>query len=333
MGGVGPGVVAALSAAVAFNYYDLTPERAWSFSGTSLLRTTVVLSVGLFVTWLCNRQRIIGHRLHLALQSLQSRTDALMEAQQASNSVAWTFSLPDRTVQWAEGGAEIFGRPFADFASPEAPFDLILPEDRAHNDQMLDQAIAIGQSVRVEFRVRWPNGELHWIESRGTTSPNNPNLWRGVAIDITDRKNAELALIRSEKLAAIGRLSATIAHEINNPLEAVTNLIYLAGLDQELHPQTRAFLLQADRELGRLASIARHTLTFVRPGTSTGPLRVLRSRKASSPSFSPNAWPAATKSACIARPTRTSPSLATISVKSSPTSSPTPATPSPAPAA
>jgi PAS domain S-box-containing protein len=274
LGGIGPGVVAAVSAAVAFNYYDLTPERAWSLGGMSLLRTAVVLSVGLFVAWLCHRQRIIGHRLHLALQSLQSRTDALVEAQQASNSVAWTFSLPDRTVQWAEGGAEIFGRPFADFASPEAPFDLILPEDRAHNDQMLDQAIAIGQSVRVEFRVRWPNGELHWIESRGTTSPNNPNLWRGVAIDITDRKNAELALIRSEKLAAIGRLSATIAHEINNPLEAVTNLIYLAGLDQELHPQTRAFLLQADRELGRLASIARHTLTFVRPGTSTGPLRV-----------------------------------------------------------
>ena len=274
LGGSGPGVVAAISAAVAFNYYDLAPERTWSLSGTSLLRTAVVLSVGLFVAWLCNRQRVIGHRLHLALQSLQSRTDALMEAQQASNSVAWTFRVPDRTVQWAEGGAAIFGRPFSDFATPEAPFDLILPDDRARNDQMLDHAIATGQPIRIEFRVRWPNGELHWLESRGTTSAHNPNLWRGVAIDITERKNAELALIRSEKLAAIGRLSATIAHEINNPLEAVTNLIYLAGLDQELHPQTRAFLLQADRELGRLASIARHTLTFVRPGTSSGPLRV-----------------------------------------------------------
>jgi PAS domain S-box-containing protein len=274
LGGIGPGVVAVVSTAVAFNYYDLTPERAWSFSGTSLLRTVVVLSVGLFVTWLCNRQRVIGHRLHFALESLQSRTDALMEAQQASNSVAWTLSVPDRTVQWAEGGAEIFGRPFADFANPQAPFDLILPEDRVRNDQMLDHAIVTGQPISVEFRVRWPNGELHWLESRGTTSPHNPNLWRGVAIDITDRKNAELALIRSEKLAAIGRLSATIAHEINNPLEAVTNLIYLAALDQELHPQTRAFLLQADRELGRLASIARHTLTFVRPGASNGPMRV-----------------------------------------------------------
>jgi PAS domain S-box-containing protein len=271
--GMGPGIVSTISASIAFNYYALAPERAWSFNGTGLLRTAIVLSLGLFVTWLCNRQYVIGNRLRLALESLQSRTDALTEAQQGSNSVAWTFSIPDRTVRWAEGGAEIFGRPFADFPTPEAPFDLILPEDRMRNDQMMDRAIASGQPVRVEFRVRWPNGEIHWLESRGTTSPHNPNLWRGVAIDITDRKNAELALIRSEKLAAIGRLSATIAHEINNPLEAVTNLIYLAAMDPELHPQTRAFLQQADRELGRLASIARHTLTFVRPRTANGPMR------------------------------------------------------------
>jgi signal transduction histidine kinase len=119
-----------------------------------------------------------------------------------------------------------------------------------------------------EYRVRWPNGEIHWLESRGTPSPVDTGIWRGVTIDVTDRKNAELALIRSEKLAAIGRLSATIAHEINNPLEAITNLLFLALSDQHIHPETRRFLEQADEELRRLASIARHTLTFARTTTS-----------------------------------------------------------------
>lgn len=50
----------------------------------------------------------------------------------------------------------------------------------------------------------------------------------GVYIDITDRRTAELALRQNEKLAAVGRLASTISHEINNPLEATTNLLYLA---------------------------------------------------------------------------------------------------------
>jgi signal transduction histidine kinase len=78
-------------------------------------------------------------------------------------------------------------------------------------------------------------------------------------------------LLRSEKLAAIGLLSATIAHEMNNPLEAVTNLLYLCSADASLSPKTREYLAGADQEVRRLASIARHTLTFARPRSSSGP--------------------------------------------------------------
>lgn len=82
-----------------------------------------------------------------------------------------------------------------------------------------------------------------------------------IGVDITERKRAENALVQNEKLAAVGRLAASIAHEINNPLEAVTNLLYLArntSSDEE-----RAFYLStADEELQRVAAIANQTLRF-----------------------------------------------------------------------
>jgi signal transduction histidine kinase len=74
---------------------------------------------------------------------------------------------------------------------------------------------------------------------------------------------AQEALRRSEKLAVTGRLAASIAHEINNPLEAVTNLLYLIRLSPE-SGQTAKYLAEAEQELARVAEIARQTLRFYR---------------------------------------------------------------------
>ena len=76
------------------------------------------------------------------------------------------------------------------------------------------------------------------------------------------REEAELALRRTEKLAAAGRFAATIAHEMNNPLAAVMNLVYLAQSQGTLDPETRALLSQAQQELKRVAHISRQTLSF-----------------------------------------------------------------------
>lgn len=84
------------------------------------------------------------------------------------------------------------------------------------------------------------------------------------AIDITERKRAQEALVRSEKLASLGRMAATIAHEINNPLEGVMNLLYLANSTQDLPPLTRQYLEMASEELNRVAHITRQSLGFYR---------------------------------------------------------------------
>ena len=74
---------------------------------------------------------------------------------------------------------------------------------------------------------------------------------------------AQEALRRSEKLAVTGRLAASIAHEINNPLEAVTNLLYLIRSSPDSQ-QALKYLEQADQELARVAEITRQTLRFYR---------------------------------------------------------------------
>ena len=79
--------------------------------------------------------------------------------------------------------------------------------------------------------------------------------------DITEVKRAESALLQSEKLAAVGRLAASIAHEINNPLESVMNLIYLAR-QRAANDETSEFLDLADQELRRVSIIANQTLRF-----------------------------------------------------------------------
>ena len=81
---------------------------------------------------------------------------------------------------------------------------------------------------------------------------------------------AEEALRQTEKLTAAGRLAATVAHEINNPLEAVTNLLFLARSDTSLSEETRSYLAMANKELDRAAHVARQTLGFYRDTAAPG---------------------------------------------------------------
>jgi two-component system, chemotaxis family, CheB/CheR fusion protein len=92
--------------------------------------------------------------------------------------------------------------------------------------------------------------------------------------DITARKFAETALIRSEKLAASGRLAAALAHEINNPLQAITNLMTLLGQSAELDAQAREYVTLASNELNRIVHLIRQTLGFYQEAASPTPVNV-----------------------------------------------------------
>ena len=85
-----------------------------------------------------------------------------------------------------------------------------------------------------------------------------------IARDITERKRTEAALVQSEKLAAIGRMAAAIAHEVNNPLEAIVNLAFLLSHHASLSDEARHYAQMIVDEVSRISHITRQTLSFYR---------------------------------------------------------------------
>ena len=140
------------------------------------------------------------------------------------------------------------------------------------------EQVAAGMSlinVAVEGEIANRPGELrswqsNYVPVRSTESGQITGI-AAASIETTGQKRAEAILIRNEKLAAVGRLAASIAHEINNPLESVTNLIYLARHSQNL-AQIDGYLETAERELRRASAITNQTLRFYKQ--STGALEI-----------------------------------------------------------
>jgi len=114
-----------------------------------------------------------------------------------------------------------------------------------------------------------PRGPWTWLVTAYPVRPALDQLrWVGViVIDVSERKRSEDALRRTEKLAATGRLAASIAHEINNPLEAITNLLYLLRRFCRLDDSALNYVTIAEREVRRMSEITQQTLRFYRQST------------------------------------------------------------------
>ena len=92
--------------------------------------------------------------------------------------------------------------------------------------------------------------------------------WAGIIVlDASDRKRSEDALRKAEKLAVTGRLAASIAHEINNPLEGITNLLFLLRNYCDLKDPALNYVTMAEYEIRRIAEITQQTLRFYRQTT------------------------------------------------------------------
>lgn len=171
------------------------------------------------------------------------------------------------SIWWSPETYALFGLNAADFKLTRETFaGLIHGKDRETFLRYWDENIAEFQPMNHEFRIVKPDGKERWISCRGTPryEEGAPTHYSGLFLDVTERKEAEKVLRGFEKLSSAARLSAAIAHEINNPLNAVTNLIYLAKQAPDVPGPIAEQLKLADQELERVAHAARQALGFYR---------------------------------------------------------------------
>jgi PAS domain S-box-containing protein len=177
---------------------------------------------------------------------------------------------PDGTItSWNRGAERLYGYS-AQEAVGASVYQLAPPERREEVDRNLQ---VFNRGDRVEpyqtERVR-KDGTLVPVVLSVSPLRNAKREIVGASVitrDISAQKQSEEAVRRSEKLATAGRLAASIAHEINNPLEAVINLLYLARHDSA---NAHQYLTMAEQEVGRIARLAQQTLGFVRDTGSPG---------------------------------------------------------------
>lgn len=119
---------------------------------------------------------------------------------------------------------------------------------------------ALGEPVELAFASSWFRARYDHILSADLGNSGGILL----ITDITDQKKLQETLKMSERLAATGRLAHTIAHEINNPLEALSNLLYIVQQNTALDPETHSYIRQASDELQRMSQITKQILAYHR---------------------------------------------------------------------
>lgn len=202
---------------------------------------------------------------------LQSRKKAEQVAEVVLRSADAIITLSPRgTIQsWNHGAEQMFAYSPAE-ALGQTLVDLLFLNDRRNE---IGESIALlqkGLDVRKEIVGFHRDGREIELSISLTPHMEPPGIlvaFSAIIRDITSRRRAERALIQSEKLASVGRLASSVAHEINNPLEAVTNLLYILG-SQASTPDTQALIRTAQEELDRVSQIVTHTLRFYRQSSS-----------------------------------------------------------------
>lgn len=205
-----------------------------------------------------NRDITERKRAEEVLRQSELRFRALFE----SSLDAVLLMAPNGQISAANPAAcAVFGMSEAEICSVDR-HELIDPDDQRHAAALESQRTE--GLVRAELNYVRRNGQKFTAEVDSIILSSNPPSSFVILRDITDRKRAEQALIQSEKLASVGRMASTIAHEINNPLETIGHAIYLAMTDPGTSAQAKSYLDLAVQEMERVTHITRQTLSFYR---------------------------------------------------------------------
>jgi PAS domain S-box-containing protein len=196
-------------------------------------------------------------------QNISKRLGELASIVESSDEVIVSKNLDGIVTSWNAAASRVFGYTAEEMIGQSIL--KIIPEELRPEETMFIEKLKSGQRIE-QFETRRITKSGQTLDVSLTLSPVRDAEGKIIGAskilrDVSNAKRLEQSFLQAEKLAATGRMAATIAHEINNPLEAVTNLLYL------IRPtisgdQGREYLACAESELQRISHIAKQTLGY-----------------------------------------------------------------------
>jgi PAS domain S-box-containing protein len=288
LGGAGPAFVAALLCALSLDYFVFPVKFGWTLRTQDLIGLGSFLAVSAVIASIARRRSRAEHELHRSEErygAFIANSSEGIWCCEIGKPISTHLPEDEQIEQFYQFGylsecndafATMYGFSKAAELRGARLEDLLVRSD-PQNLQYLRAFIRSG--------YRLTGAESHEVDRKGDVRHFSNNLvaivengfvaraW-GTQQDVSEQKRDEEALRKAEKLAATGRLSASIAHEINNPLESVMNLLYLIGGNRSLDSGARRHLKLAEEELDRVAQITKQTLGFFRDNSAPAAIDV-----------------------------------------------------------
>jgi PAS domain S-box-containing protein len=211
----------------------------------------------------------LGAGICMAMRSLReahANRVRLASIVDSSNDAIISMDLSGKVTSWNAAAVKMFG-----YAAEEMlgrSIRQIIPADNYEQEETIMRNLRSGKRLD-HFETERLRKDGTSIKISLTISPLRDARGRvigasKIARDITERVKMQEVFIESEKLAATGRMAAAIAHEINNPLEAVTNLAFLINTNENLDRMTKECSGMLMAEILRISNVAKRSLTFFR---------------------------------------------------------------------
>ena len=241
------------------------------------------------------RQYEARHRLEELNESQEKLATALLAGRLGS----WSIDIATQTLVTSPLCREIYGLTEADGFTYTRLLGMIHPDDLPLMQEAVRRSLENGEDYNVEYRTRWPDGSIHWLQVNGRIIRESDGGMRGlvgVAMDVTGRKEAEVALRQSnewlesrvaertaelveearqreqvegqlrqaQKMEVIGQLTGGIAHDFNNLLMAVLNNLDLLRKHAPDDQRTQRLIDGAEQGAKRGAALTQRLLAFAR---------------------------------------------------------------------
>lgn len=263
--------LASVAVSVLLNVLAVPPVLSLSVSPDGApVRMLVFVAVGCAVSVLIGVIAETQHKLEYERERLSVTLSSIGDGVIVTDvqaRVTFLNRVAEEALGWTQ--QEVMGKPL------KSVFRIVNETTRAAVENPVERVLAYGTIQGLAnhtLLVRRDGSEIPIDDSAAPIRDTTGQVVGVVLVfrDITVRKETESALLRQEKLATVGRLASTIAHEINNPLASVTNLLYLVERSPGLPPELRQYVEMAQGELSRAAHVARQSLSFYRPLQSNG---------------------------------------------------------------